>query len=136
MFRAPRIVNSVKKTNFGRYIHTKPPRSELCLFINGKETIIKSPDPTKTLLEHLRENHLTGTKLTCGEGGCGACTVMVSSFDGSSVINKSVNACLAPLLSMDGCSVTTVEGIGSSKTCLNPVQDAIANANGSQCGFW
>lgn len=67
---------------------------------------------------------MTGTKLGCGEGGCGACTVMVSSYNPATkkISHKSVNACLAPIYSMDGCAITTVEGIGSTKTTLHPVQ--------------
>jgi xanthine dehydrogenase iron-sulfur cluster and FAD-binding subunit A len=80
---------------------------------------------------------LTGTKLGCGEGGCGACTVTVERYDAhvGAVVSRAVNACLAPLPSFDGASVTTVEGIGSTKTGLHPVQAAIATRHGSQCGF-
>ena len=68
--------------------------------------------------------HLKGSKLGCGEGGCGACTVMVSSYnrEEDAVTHMAVNACLAPLCSVDGMAVTTVEGIGSSHTTLHPVQ--------------
>ena len=68
--------------------------------------------------------HLTGTKLGCAEGGCGACTVMVSQYDKTEdkVTHVSVNACLAPLCSLDGTAVTTVEGIGSTRTSLHPCQ--------------
>ena len=68
--------------------------------------------------------HLTGTKLGCAEGGCGACTVMVSQYDKTEykVTHISVNACLAPLCSLDGTAVTTVEGIGSTRTSLHPCQ--------------
>ena len=67
---------------------------------------------------------LTGTKLGCGEGGCGACTVMVSKYchEEDAVEHISVNACLAPLCSVDGMAVTTVEGIGTTKTGLHPCQ--------------
>lgn len=81
---------------------------------------------------------LCGTKLGCGEGGCGACTIMLSK-----VINRktgelhhvAANACLTPVCAVHGMSVTTVEGIGSTKTKLHPVQERIALAHGSQCGF-
>lgn len=86
---------------------------------------------------HLNTVNLTGTKLGCGEGGCGACTVMVSHYDREQdkVLHYSVNACLAPLCSVNGAAVTTVEGIGSTKTMLHPCQERIARAHGSQCGF-
>ncbi|CAH1102357.1 unnamed protein product [Psylliodes chrysocephalus] len=97
-----------------------------------------SVDPELTLLEYLRNKlRLCGTKLGCGEGGCGACTVMVSKFDRTKkqVIHIPVNACLAPICAMHGLAVTTVEGIGSTKTKLHPVQERIAKSHGSQCGF-
>uniref|UniRef100_A0A8C1ZUB1 Xanthine dehydrogenase/oxidase n=1 Tax=Cyprinus carpio TaxID=7962 RepID=A0A8C1ZUB1_CYPCA len=80
---------------------------------------------------------LTGTKLGCAEGGCGACTVMVSKYHPhqNRIIHYAVNACLAPLCSLHHCAVTTVEGIGSVASKLHPVQERIAKAHGSQCGF-
>eukprot|EP00471_Norrisiella_sphaerica_P001901 CAMPEP_0184479358 /NCGR_PEP_ID=MMETSP0113_2-20130426/1113_1 /TAXON_ID=91329 /ORGANISM="Norrisiella sphaerica, Strain BC52" /LENGTH=1363 /DNA_ID=CAMNT_0026857421 /DNA_START=21 /DNA_END=4112 /DNA_ORIENTATION=- len=91
-----------------------------------------------TLLDYLRiKKGLTGTKLGCGEGGCGACTVMVSHYDKDTkeVQHRSINACLAPVCSVDGQHVVTVEGIGNSKKGLHPVQEKIASFHGSQCGF-
>nr|CAD7412596.1 unnamed protein product [Timema poppensis] len=80
---------------------------------------------------------LCGTKLGCGEGGCGACTVMVSRYDRGKkqVVHRSVNACLAPVAAMHGLAVTTVEGIGSTRTRLHAVQKRIVESHGSQCGF-
>ncbi len=78
----------------------------------------------------------TGAKLGCGEGGCGACTVMISSVDSDgSLLHRSINACLCPLYAVEGQHVVTVEGIGSLRTGLHPVQERLANAHGSQCGF-
>ena len=83
----------------------------------------KQPDPTLTLLTYLRRKlGLRGTKLGCGEGGCGACTVMVSKIvqhgdQKGQVKHMSVNACLTPVCSLHGMAVTTVEGIGSTKYC-------------------
>ncbi|KAL5482077.1 hypothetical protein EMCRGX_G022358 [Ephydatia muelleri] len=112
--------------------------AELVFFVNGKEVRLSRPDPEMTLLYFLRKHlHLTGSKLGCGEGGCGACTVMVSRYDHlrCEIEHLSVNACLAPLCSVDGMAVTTVEGIGSTKGSLHPCQERIAKAHGSQCGF-
>ncbi|KAG9349147.1 hypothetical protein JZ751_029470 [Albula glossodonta] len=80
---------------------------------------------------------LTGAKNGCGGGGCGACTVMVSRYDPlqGAVVHFSVNACLLPICALHGAAVVTVEGIGSTKTKLHPVQERIAKAHGSQCGF-
>eukprot|EP00955_Chlamydomonas_euryale_P117372 366469-Chlamydomonas_euryale.AAC.6 len=58
------------------------------------------------------EKGLTGTKLGCGEGGCGACTVMVSHWEGGGIEHRAVNACLCPLYAVDGMHVVTVEGAG------------------------
>uniref|UniRef100_A0A8K9UE15 Xanthine dehydrogenase/oxidase n=1 Tax=Oncorhynchus mykiss TaxID=8022 RepID=A0A8K9UE15_ONCMY len=91
-----------------------------------------------TLLTYLRRKlGLTGTKLGCAEGGCGACTVMLSKYQPhlSKVLHHSVNGCLAPLCSLHHCAVTTVEGIGSVAGKLHPVQERIAKSHGSQCGF-
>lgn len=90
------------------------------------------------MLRYLREKlHLSGTKLGCAEGGCGACTVMISRFDRDVNLVKhyAINACLMPICALHGLAVTTVEGIGSSQTRLHPVQERIAKAHGTQCGF-
>lgn len=79
---------------------------------------------------------LTCTSSGCGEGGCGACTVVVSQYNPTSkqIYHASVNACLAPLASIDGKHVITVEGIGSVKK-PHPAQERVAKSHGSQCGF-
>uniref|UniRef100_A0A8C5N0W4 Xanthine dehydrogenase/oxidase n=2 Tax=Leptobrachium leishanense TaxID=445787 RepID=A0A8C5N0W4_9ANUR len=114
------------------------PTDELIFFVNGKKVIEKNADPQMTLLTYLRRKlGLPGTKLGCGEGGCGACTVMVSRYNRfkGKIEHYSVNACLAPICSLHQAAVTTVEGIGSTKTRLHPVQECIAKSHGSQCGF-
>ncbi|XP_042789247.1 xanthine dehydrogenase/oxidase-like isoform X2 [Panthera leo] len=111
---------------------------ELVFFVNGKKVVEKNADPETTLLSYLRRKlGLSGTKLGCGEGGCGACTVMLSKYDRfqNKIIHFSVNACLAPICSLHHVAVTTVEGIGSTKSRLHPVQERIAKSHGSQCGF-
>ncbi|XP_026157717.1 aldehyde oxidase 6 isoform X2 [Mastacembelus armatus] len=110
----------------------------LCFFVNGKKVTEDHADPETMLLSFLREKlRLTGTKYGCGGGGCGACTVMVSRYQpaNKTIIHYSANACLLPLCQLHGAAVTTVEGIGSTKTRIHPVQERIAKAHGSQCGF-
>jgi xanthine dehydrogenase/oxidase len=116
-------------------------RHSLLLYVNGMRVEVppKEIEPEMTLLHFLRTKlGLTGTKLGCGEGGCGACTVMVSKYDISlkKIRHFSVNSCLTPVCSMDTCAITTVEGVGQiKKNGLHPVQKAIAESNGSQCGY-
>ncbi|XP_070462907.1 aldehyde oxidase 2-like isoform X2 [Equus przewalskii] len=99
---------------------------ELVFFVNGRKVLERNADLEVTLLTFLRKNlRLTGTKYACGRGGCGACTVMVSKHDPVSrkIRHFSVTACLVPICSLYGAAVTTVEGVGSIKTRLHPVQD-------------
>ncbi|XP_078099993.1 aldehyde oxidase 6 [Sander vitreus] len=110
----------------------------LCFFVNGKKVTVSHADPETTLLSFLREElRLTGTKYGCGGGGCGACTVMVSHYRPATktITHYSANACLLPLCQLHGAAVTTVEGVGSTRTRIHPVQERIAKAHGSQCGF-
>ncbi|KAK6190506.1 hypothetical protein SNE40_002363 [Patella caerulea] len=110
----------------------------LVFYVNGEKITESQPDPTCTLLYYLRKTlTLTGTKSVCGEGGCGACTVMISKYDdkNNTIRHYSVNACLTPICSVHGLAVTTTEGIGSLRTRLHPVQEQIAKSHGSQCGF-
>ncbi|KAK0918625.1 hypothetical protein LTR91_001572 [Friedmanniomyces endolithicus] len=108
----------------------------ITFYLNGTRVSLDTADPEITLLEYLRGIGLTGTKLGCAEGGCGACTVVVSQYNPTSnqIYHASVNACLAPLVSVDGKHVITVEGIGNVKN-PHPAQERIAKGNGSQCGF-
>ncbi|XXG97787.1 hypothetical protein Hte_004100 [Hypoxylon texense] len=105
-------------------------------YLNGTRVVLDEIDPEVTLLEYLRGIGLTGTKLGCGEGGCGACTVVISQYNPTTkqIYHASVNACLAPLASVDGKHVITIEGIGNVKQ-PHPAQERIAKSNGSQCGF-
>lgn len=108
----------------------------LIFWLNGVKVHIDKPDPTMKLTDYLREVGLTGTKVGCGQGGCGACTVMLSQkkTDGT-LLHRPINACLRLLCTLDGCLVTTTEGIGSVHKGLDPTQVCAAKYNGSQCGF-
>lgn len=89
-------------------------------------------DPTATLLDWLRDDRsLTGTKEGCNEGDCGACTVMVTDEDGA----KALNSCILFLPQLHGKAVRTVEGASSPNGDAHPVQQAMVDLHGSQCGF-
>ncbi|PAV81283.1 hypothetical protein WR25_02114 isoform B [Diploscapter pachys] len=109
----------------------------LLFYVNGRRIEEKKADPKTTLATYLRDHlHLTGTKIGCNEGGCGACTVMISEIHPltEKIVHYSANACLMPLCMLFGKAVTTVEGIGNVKK-MHPVQERMALCHGSQCGF-
>ncbi len=100
----------------------------LISFLLNGETVQVEADPTCTLLDWLRlTGGLTGTKEGCNEGDCGACTVVVQDQEGT----RALNACLLFLPQLHGKAVRTVEGFGGT----HPVQQAMIDHHGSQCGF-
>ncbi|XP_064623693.1 xanthine dehydrogenase/oxidase-like [Lineus longissimus] len=112
--------------------------SHLVFFLNGKKVTEENIDPETTLVEYLRNNAgLRGTKVGCGAGGCGACTVMVSTYERGTkkIRHYAAVSCILPLVTLHNKAVTTVEGVGSIKTKLHPVQERIAKCHGVQCGF-
>uniref|UniRef100_A0A8D1K9M6 aldehyde oxidase n=1 Tax=Sus scrofa TaxID=9823 RepID=A0A8D1K9M6_PIG len=112
--------------------------AELLFYVNGRKVIEKNVNPETMLLPYLRKKlRLTGTKYGCGGGGCGACTVMISRYNPITkrIRHYPANACLIPICSLYGAAVTTVEGIGSTRTRIHPVQERIAKCHGTQCGF-
>jgi xanthine dehydrogenase YagT iron-sulfur-binding subunit len=99
----------------------------ISLTVNGKPQAVVLDDPRVTLLDLLRERlHLTGTKKGCDRGQCGACTVLV---DG-----RRINSCLALAVTLDGATVTTIEGLADGGR-LHPVQAAFIEHDGFQCGY-
>lgn len=109
--------------------------NELKFWLNGKQVTIRDPEPSQLLVHYLHEIGLTGTKVGCEQGGCGACTVMVSQRTADGVQHKSINSCLRPLVGVADMEVTTVEGIGNLHDGIDPIQHRIAVYNGTQCGF-
>jgi carbon-monoxide dehydrogenase small subunit len=94
--------------------------------INGKQVSFRA-HPMTRLLDVLRhELHLTGTKEGCGEGECGACSVLLN--------GELVNSCLLPALQADGEQITTIEGIADGEQ-LHRVQQAFLECGGAQCGI-
>ncbi|TYI80372.1 hypothetical protein E1A91_D05G083100v1 [Gossypium mustelinum] len=115
-------------------------QSSLVFAVNGKRFELFESDihPSTTLLEFLRSHtHFKSVKLGCGEGGCGACVVLLSKFDPvlDQVEDSTVSSCLTLLCSLNGCSITTAEGVGNSKDGFHPIQERFVGFHASQCGF-
>ena len=106
--------------------------SEINLVLNGKPTKATNLEPHTTLLNWLRTIGLTGCKEGCAEGECGACAVLLTKAHGTGSRLTSVNACLTFMAGLDGQEIVTAEGLG---TPLHPVQAAMIQTGGSQCGY-
>lgn len=105
---------------------------KVSFLLNGERVDLDGVSPQTTLLDWLRtERGLTGTKEGCNEGDCGACTVMLRDERGP----MALNACILFLPQVHGRSVTTVEGLAAPDGTLHPVQRAMVDHHGSQCGF-
>lgn len=104
-------------------------------FHQGQIVELADAPPTRTVLEWLREDRrCTGTKEGCAEGDCGACTVVVGTLDGERVALEPTNACIRFLPTLDGKALFTVEDLKRGDA-LHPVQQAMVDCHGSQCGF-
>ncbi|GAB2863080.1 FAD binding domain-containing protein [Hymenobacter ruber] len=107
-------------------------------FLLNNQPIRTSEAPASALLDFVRyHEQLKGTKIGCREGDCGACTVLVGELaaDGQTVNYQSMTSCLTPLGNAHGKHIVTVEGINAAGSQLTPVQRAIVDEGGSQCGF-
>jgi xanthine dehydrogenase small subunit len=113
-----------------------PMSDGLCFLVNGELADATHVPPQTTLLEFLREaRRLTGTKEGCAEGDCGACTVVVAEARDGRLAWKPVNACIHLLPMLAGKAVFTVESLATGDGALHPVQQALVDSHGSQCGF-
>jgi len=105
---------------------------DITFLLNGERVELRDVDPTTTALDWLRDTRgLTGTKEGCNEGDCGACTVMLRDEGGV----RAVNACILFLPQLHGKALRTVEGMAAPDGTLHPVQQAMIDHHGSQCGF-
>ncbi|TWT76106.1 4-hydroxybenzoyl-CoA reductase subunit gamma [Posidoniimonas polymericola] len=117
-------------------------RDHLVFYLNGARQEVRGPAVGMTVTDYLRygvacrTKPLTGTKVACAEGDCGACTVLVGrpSADGARLIYNTIDACIAFVYQLDHASVVTVEGIADADK-LSTVQQAMVDCHGSQCGF-
>lgn len=112
------------------------PRTEIRFILNGEDIALGDVAPDETLLDYLRlRRSLRGTKEGCAEGDCGACTVLVGRLSAGKLVYESVNACIRFLGSLDRTHVVTIEHLRVSEGRLHPVQQAMVDFHGSQCGF-
>ena len=106
-------------------------------FYRGEIHSVPDGAPTRTLLQHLREDlHCTGTKEGCAEGDCGACTVVIGELKQDGEVSlTSVNSCIQFVPTLDGKAVFSVEDLKQADGAMHPVQQALVECHGSQCGF-
>ncbi|MBW0158903.1 xanthine dehydrogenase small subunit [Sedimentimonas flavescens] len=104
---------------------------DISFLLNGETRTARITDPTQSVLDWLRAQGLTGTKEGCNEGDCGACTVIVTDAGGV----RALNACLMMMPQLAGKALRTIEGIAAPEGALHPVQSAMIEHHGSQCGF-
>jgi xanthine dehydrogenase small subunit len=111
-------------------------RSSVRFLLNDKEVELTSLAPDATLLDYLRlERKLRGSKEGCAEGDCGACTVLVGRLLNGDLVYETVNSCIRFTGSLDGCHVVTIEALAGKDGTLHPVQQAMVDEHGAQCGF-
>jgi xanthine dehydrogenase small subunit len=113
-------------------------RETVRFILDGQVVAVKGAPATTTVLEYLRNTAgRTGTKEGCAEGDCGACTVVLGELaaDGQSVGYHAVNSCIRLLPTIDGKELVTVESLQADARTLHPVQQAMVDQHGSQCGF-
>ena len=109
----------------------------LLIWVNGRRHEIRGREAFLSLSDFLRRSlRLTGTKIVCSEGDCGACSVLIGrpTADGSRLIYRPVDSCIQFLFQLDGAHIVTVEGLGG-ETDPSAVQQAMIECHGSQCGF-
>ncbi|MFC5498505.1 xanthine dehydrogenase small subunit [Caenimonas terrae] len=110
--------------------------SPLAFIRRGQPVTLGNVPPGRTLLEVLREDlGATGTKEGCGEGDCGACTVVIGELEGDCIRYRAINSCIRLAHSVQGMAVWAVEDIAGADGTLHPAQEAMVRCHGSQCGF-
>ena len=117
-------------------MNAEKPGQTLRFLRRGETVTLQGVPPDRTLLEVLREDlHLSATKEGCGEGDCGACTVVLGEAVDGQLRYRAINSCIRLAHSVDGMAVYTAEDIVSPSGELHPAQEALVQCHGSQCGF-
>jgi xanthine dehydrogenase small subunit len=110
-------------------------RDHLLVYVNGQPHKISEPQSRRTLSRFLREDlGLTGTKIVCEEGDCGACTVLVGRLSGGRLDYRPVNSCIQMMFQLDCAHVVTVEGL-APRGSVTPLQESMMRCHGAQCGY-
>ena len=103
-------------------------------FLLNNQTIQTTAPPGIELLDYIRkEQQLKGSKLVCKEGECGACSVLIGDQKAGGIFYQSMTSCITPLVNVHGKHVVTIEGLNMEK--LSPIQQAMVDGYGTQCGF-
>ena len=113
------------------------PQGDAIRFVlDGEIRAVRELDPNTTVLDYLREElRRTGSKEGCAEGDCGACTVVLAELDGDRIRFRAINSCIRFVPTLDGTELLTVESLRAGNGSLHPVQRALVDWHGSQCGF-
>lgn len=111
-------------------------RQHIQFLRNDRPIRLAEVGASDTLLDFLRlDQRLTGSKEGCAEGDCGACTVLVGRLHDGKLLYEPVNSCIRLLASLDGCHLVTIEHLRGKGGALHPIQQAMVDQHGSQCGF-
>lgn len=108
--------------------------NQITFFLNGTKLSDTIPAGLSTLNYLNKTKHLYGTKCSCNEGDCGACTVVIAYPKEGSIVYEAINSCLYPAAKLHGRHLITIEGLGSPEK-LHPIQQAMLDFHGTQCGY-